>query len=586
MYTAAVDTPRQTIDASAPRRRPVRRAYAALALALLAAGCGGARRSAVGPGDPVDGSSGAQGVLESEARAAATAGVRLTLTIDPQVGEAPLTVRLHATLDGDLDDPARYRCATAAFSLGDDNVQLIPPPDDCVGAVQRTFDTEHTYAAAGSYRASVRLIARPVEASKPVQVLVRGATPTAVPMAANPGPTIVIATPGIAFPAETTLEPGTTVEPRRTVEPGSMAGSTATPEPPTTAQPLATLEPRATIVAARPTDRSTPRPPAAFAVAPAPPVDAPTPGARAMLAVLPADLYYLGGRPSRLWRLPATGAEPEAIDGPAETTDRFAISTIGFIARQRGGTISVLSPTGGSRTLVERTADGEERDVIRGPVWSRDGHLLAYGVGGRLRIFDVVTFEEREVGESDGTPIGFSRDGRWLLMGLDAGRIGLVDVGSGDERIVPLAEGGGGAAGWLPDRNVLWSAGDGLRFVTVADPLTITPVIEATTRVSTVLVRSDHRALALVERGAGSAMAVIDLSAPTIAADVVGAPLDVTVDADMAWAPDGRTLAVAGPDGLALIDPATGARVPLVDGPTSAPIWMLGSRRAASGRDG
>ncbi|MEO8084268.1 MAG: hypothetical protein ABI780_10630 [Ardenticatenales bacterium] len=574
-----MDTPRQTTEApSAQHRRPARWAAAALALSFLAASCGAPDRSGAPSGAAADDATGAQAGYDRDARAAAAAGVRLTLTIDPQVGDAPLTVRVHATLDGDLDDPARYQCATAAFAFGDDNVQLVPPPEDCVDGVQRTYDTEHVYAA-GSFRASVRLIARPVEASKPVQVLVRGATPTAVPMAANPGPTIVIATPGLAFPADATPAPHRTAVPAEPAEPAEQAATR------TTAAPTA----RATRLAQAPTAVAvaTIVPPLApTAMAPSAP-PSPTPGARAMLAVLPADLYYLGGSPTRLWRLPATGDEPEAIDGPTESTDRFAVSTIGFIARQQRGMISVLSPTGGRRTLVEPMDDsGDGRADRAGPVWSRDGHLLAYSVDGRLKIFDVVTFEEREVGVSDGAPMGFSRDSRWLLMALDNGRIGWVDVESGDERVIPLPDGSGQPAGWLPDRNVLWSSGAGLRFVTLDDPLTITPVIEPTTRVSKVLVRSDHRALALVDRGAGSVMAVIDLQAPTVTADVVGAPLDVAVDADLAWAPDGRTLAVAGSDGLALVDPATGARVPLIGGPTSAPVWMLSGRRSPGGDGG
>jgi len=294
-----------------------------------------------------------------------------------------------------------------------------------------------------------------------------------------------------------------------------------------------------------------------------------------MLAVLPADLYYLNGTPPRLWRLPATGDEPEALDGPDETTDSYAISTLGFIARQRGAAMTVQSPTGSVRTIYAPESDDD--DVSR-PVWSRDGHVLAYAVHDTLRAFDIVTYSEREVGTAGVAPLAFSRDSRWLLVGLDNGFIGLVEMATGERTIVPFEEGVGYPAGWLPDRNVLWSAGRGLRFVTVADPLTITPVIEPDVATSTVLVRSDQRALVLVERGSGSALAQVDLTAPTIVAEIVGAPIDVSTHADLAWAPDGRTIAVAGEDGLALVDPATGARVPLIDGPTRDPTWILGGR--------
>jgi len=240
------------------------------------------------------------------------------------------------------------------------------------------------------------------------------------------------------------------------------------------------------------------------------------------------------------------------------------------------------------RTLVAPANDGEDdsgHDDVQGPVWSRDGHVLAYRAGGRLKVFDVVSFVERDL-EADGAPLGFSRDGRWLLVGRDDGPIGLVDVDSGAAQVVALAGGIGQPAGWLPDRNVAWSAGAGLRFVTVADPLTITPVIDAPTRVSAALVRSDRRVLVLVERGDGSVLAMVDLAAATVRADVVGAPLEVPPDADLAWAPDGRTVAVAEADGLALVDPATGARVPLVRGPVGRPAWVIGSGSRRGTGDG
>lgn len=481
-----------------------------------------------------------------DSRADVMPGVRLVLAIEPQIGDAPLTVELRATLEGDLDEPDRFRCATAAFALGDDNVQLIPPPDDCADEVLRTYATTHTYAAAGSYRASVRLIARPVAPSKPVQILVRGPTPTAAPLAANPGPTIVIATRVRERPNEPTERPDG-------AEPTDLAAATEL-----AAAPERTATPRA--------DRPTRTLPAPEPV----PSEITAPG---MLAVLPADLYYLHGDPPRLWRLPASGDEPEVLDGPDDVTDQYAVSSIGFIARQRHGTITVQSPTGGERTLFE--PDGP----VWGPVWSRDGHQLAYNVGGHLRLFDVVTYSERDLGSVGGaSPMSFSRDGKWLLVGLDNGEIGLVDMATGAGKDISLDEDGGYPAGWLPDRNVLWSTGMGLRFVTVDDPLTITPVIEPDVQTSTALVRSDEQVLVLVGRALGSVLTRIDLTSPSIRAEIVGAHIAVPADADLAWAPDGRTIAVAGEKGLALVDPATGARVPLIDGPTRDPVWVLGGR--------
>lgn len=543
----------------------------ALALAAIAAGCGPAARGPDAGGAATRDERRASGAVVDGADDDET-GARLALSIEPRVGDAPLTVALSARLEGIDDDPERFRCATAAFALGDDNVQLLPPPADCADAVQTTFVTTHTYAAAGSYRATVRLLARPVEPSRSVQVLARGPTPTAAPLAANPGPTIVIATP----------DRGATPRRAAAVDPTPPAAAPLPTAAPPTAIARAAATDRPPPTAPRATARQTDVPPAVAAPAVAPPSSAAVATAvdtPAALAVLPADLYYLGGRPGRLWRLPASGEAPQAIDRPSETTDAFAVSTLGFIARRQGGAITVLAPTGGVRTLVAPDNEGEDgrgHDDVQGPVWSRDGHLLAYRAGGRLTVFDLVSFVERDF-EADGAPLGFSRDGRWLLVGRADGPIGLVDVDTGAAQTVAFAGGLGQPAGWLPDRNVAWSAGAGLQFVTVDDPLTITPVIEAPTRVSTALVRSDRQLLVLVERGAGSALAMVDLTAGTLRADVVGAPLDVPPDADLAWAPDGRTVAVAEADGLSLVDPATGARVPLVRGPAGRPAWVIGS---------
>lgn len=545
----------------------------------MSAGCDG-RSGEARDRDAV--SEAALGLPGDGSRAEAPPGVRLVLTIEPQIGDAPLTVELRAVLEGDLEEPDRYRCATAAFALGDDNVQLIPPPDDCTDDVQRDYATTHTYAAAGSYRASVRLIARPVAPSKPVQILVRGPTPTAAPLAANPGPTIVIATTERERPTEQAPAPDDTAAadaaPEDTAPPPS-ARPTRTARTSTARPPEATRRPSTAVAQAPAAVVTAPSSPAGTATAPTSSVRIPpawtriVPTPPGMLAVLPADLYYLHGDPPRLWRLPASGDEPEALDLPDEVTDQYAVSSIGFIARHRDRTITVQAPTGGERTLFE--PDGS----VWGLAWSRDGHQLAYNVGGNRRLFDVVTYSERDLGLVGGTaPMAFSRDGKWLLEGLDNGALGLVEMATGKDQRIPLDEGVGARAGWLPDRNVLWSTGMGLRFVTVDDPLTITPVIEPDVQTSTALVRSDQQMLVLVGRELGSVLARIDLTSPSISAEIVGAHIAVSAGADIAWAPDGRTIAVAGEKGLTLVDPATGARVPLIDGPTRDPTWVIGGR--------
>jgi len=489
--------------------------------------------------------------------------LRLVLVVEPVAGDAPLAVTLRATLEGELVDAVRFRCATAAFSLGDDNVQLVPPEQPC-DDVQRTYETEHAYPAAGTFPASVRLIARPVKPSNAVQVLVRGPTPTPVPQAAIPGPTIVIATARPTRLAMAAPNDATAARSADLTEPSTAAST----ERATEASPAPTAGRMTAAPAATERGAATGIPPATTARAPSDPVVSDEPDAGR--SVLPADLYFIAGtgdEPASLAQLPASGTLPQAIGGVDGLADDYAVSSLGLVASVADGALSLITPLGLNRGLVR--ADAAH------PVWSPDGRTLAYERAGALWQFDVMAFRDEPLA-SEGAPLAFSRDGRWLLALRDDGSPGIVRLDDGSVRWLPLE--GATAGGWLPDGDVLWLSGDGLRLVTVDDALLVTTLIEPGMATSRAFVRADRRMLVLAEDGAATRLHEVDLTASLPRAVAVGMPLPLAVDADVAFAPDGRTLAVAGAAGVLLVDPASGASVPLVDTPARRPTWVLSRR--------
>ena len=467
--------------------------------------------------------------------------LRLDLGVTPLEGDAPLSIRAEASLVGELGpgDDVRFRCATAAFIMGDDTVQHVPPEQPCTDTVQRRYETAHTYNAAGTFPVSVRLIARPVRPSGAARVFVRGATPTPVPLSAAPGPTIVIAT---AAP--------------RTATPDAEI-ATRTPEP-------EREEPTSTAAAPTRAATRTPVPdgPATRVAVAATPVEG--------VSVLPADLYFLAGEPARLARLPASGEAPEAVGPPgAGSVEAYAISSLGLVAQVAESALSVLSPLGEAREVASEGASS--------PVWSRDGRLLAYAREGELQLFDVVSFSEEPLG-IPGEPLGFSYENEWLLARDGAGELLVLRP---EERPVgrldlPLSD--AAHAGWLPGRNVLWLSGPGLRFVSLDDAVSVQPVLEADVDTSAVFVRPDQRALLLAEREGATTLHLVDLGAPTLEAELVGVPLVLPLTADFAWSPDGRWLAVAGPSRLVQFDPVTGRTSNLVEGAVKEPRWVLSGR--------
>ncbi len=457
---------------------------------------------------------------------------RIELVVEPSDGDAPLTVRMRATILGVAAGSDDLGCATAAFAMGDGNVTHVRPDESpCTDGVGRTYEVEHVYASAGSFSASVRLIARQIPVSRVVPVLVRGATPTPVPVAAIPGPTIIIAT---SAPPKTETPPEVTAE----------ATAFSTGAQPTVEVPAEAVPPQA--------------PPS---VAPPSPIAAsPTLVASAIDSVLPADLYALSGDGGQIVRLPASGAALEVVvEAPV---DDFAVSSLDLVAVLRGRKLDIVSPTGVARTV----ADGEPSE----PVWSRNGRSLAYAERGNLHLFDVVAFEDSDIGSAL-RPVRFSRDGERLLIQDTDGEFAVVDVLSGARLRLPIEP--SDHAGWLPDVDVLWLSGAGLRFVALDPAIAISTIIEPEVATSAVFIRPDGHALVLASVENRTRLQSIDLSAADPRAESIGGPLPIGIGADVAWSPDGRWLAVAGSTGLILLDPVSGASVPLVDEAVRLPRW-------------
>lgn len=683
-----------------PARRVVALAARCLIPLLCLAVVGACRES----GSAEDGAS-APGLRVPTGAAAGTAGeLRLELSAVPEQGEAPLTVRFEARLVGEVADPELFACPTLAWTLdGREGGQVvIAQAEDCQpGKLPREFRLSHTYDSARSYEATVRMIARPVPPSNLVQILVRGATPTAAPAVAFPGPTIVIATPAAptqvaqaptAMPsaeAPTRAVPSASPEPRErpagaspsaatetfappaptqiaarptgmliTVVPSpgaaGPAGFPTTPETPgpgagAQAGGLGTVAPRATGTGTgpagapagqEPAPATAPpsagtgtaaailpptapseggaiptRPPAPRTATPPPgrpqeaapppspsapsapgvrpgvptrpggrptaPVPATLPPARAPesvpgaaslpapAAVLPGDLYYLAGDPGRVWRLPASGESPTALTEAKHPVDGFAVSPLGAVAFLSDGALYLQLPDTGSATRIDGGATA--------PAWSRNGRRLAY-LGDGLQVYDLVERRRQRLAPA-GEPLAWSRDGSMILARLAPDRLGVIDTRDGETQALTAA--GVAEASWLPDREVAWLAGAGLRLLAVGDYLTLTPLLPAETATRAGFARPDEQLLFLAQGIGGEAAWSVNLRAPQPAASRVGPPLGLE-DADAAWAPDGRHLAAAGPAGLSLVDGLSGAAVPILASAARQPQWVL-QPRAGSG---
>lgn len=509
------------------------RATALLPLAILLAAC-----------QPVDSADG-----PPADRAAQPGALRLELSAEPLRGPAPLTVRFTARLSGELPAEATdFSCPTVAWVLDsrDDGQVVIAPAEGCVeGRPVRVYTLEHRYVAARAYEAHVRLLAVDLPPSNTVQVLVEGPTPTSGPAVAQNGPTIVLAT---AAPRAT---------PPRAVT--SVAGT------------LAAFRPQATPPAP---ERSVPL---ASAAAP---------------RILPADLYFLAGSPTGLWRLPASGRSMERLSPPAMGVIAYAAGATGAVAfsSQRG--LHLRLPGGGSAVVDPQPAQAL--------AWSRDGRRLAYS-DGRLRLLGLGDSLPRDLGIR-GLPLGWSADGRWLLargpaqaaqadevdaadaaQAPDEDQLLALDLSVDPPRILTLPLPLPAAVGWLPDRPALWLAGAGLQLLTLGDPLQVDRLLPPESRPQTVFARPDGRLLVLTAAAdpGGRRLLAIDLragSGPDGQPRIRPLARSVAAAGDWAIAPGGTLAARADETGLWLEDLVGDGEVPLLRQAASRPSWVLAGR--------
>lgn len=485
------------------------------------------------------------------------AGLRLELSAEPSSGDAPLLVRFEAQLLGDLPAGQGFDCPTLAWTLDDrDEGQVVlAQAEGCrPGEVARRFSLEHHYREARAYEASLRLIALDLPSSNVVQVLVRGATATAPPRLAAAGPTIVIATPAAPAPSP---RPPTRVPPDVTLE--------ASPPPRGLASGTAEESDRAdSSDSGDPTEIS----PTAEG---SPPGAAPT----AHLArsergprVLPADLLFIHREDGRLWRLPADGQGLAPVAGLNEPIESYAYSTGGRLAYVGRGRLWVQAPQALPQDLGPAAAEA--------PRWARNGLQLAFSdADGGLQIHALRENRTRAAG-LEGRPLAWSRDGARLLALAEDGGLILLSSDGAERRSLPIP--GVRQAGWLPALDTAWLAGEGLRLLGLEPNFMLSEILPAGVDSSDAFVRADDRLLAILRKGDEAQAMRIDLNAPQPQAEALGPSFRLAPEADLAWSPDGRFLALADATGLQLHDPERGVGLPLLRLPAADPSWLLAPR--------
>ncbi|MFN2116029.1 MAG: hypothetical protein ACK2T6_09950 [Anaerolineae bacterium] len=418
-------------------------------------------------------------------------------------------------------------------------------------------------------------------------------TTTAAPTATHTVTPVDTATPtraGTDTPASTEAEtptPATSQTPTRTATATSTQAGSATPTPSDTAtatrfdtatptpsrtdtpSPADTATPtpsRTRTPVPRRTEReaaaalvtSTPRPTASPSRQPAASQSSP-PAAGAN--VLPGDIYYVSENDGLLWRLPATGTAPRPLSGILGPVETYAVTPGGRIAYISEGVLRVQIDDDSWRTAALSGASS--------PVWSADGTALAYAADG-VWLVAPDTGEQTRIAPT-GAPLAWSADGGQLLVRDDSGAPMLARVDGSRAVVLPIAP--VGEAGWLPDRPAAWMLGPGLRMLTSGREITLSTLLDGDTRTSDGFALPGERFQLLADRGDGLRRHVVDLADPALAVVADGPSLPLAADAGFAWAPDGRLGAVAGTDGLTLLDPLTGARVHLVAEPSRDLQW-------------
>jgi len=461
---------------------------------------------------------------------------------------------------------ATQAVATQAVATG--AARMTPAPGRVVA---RSTPTTGRVAAVTSVAPGTRVAARPTG-------MLIFVTPvrTAVAVVAGSAAPPTIAGARIAFPTgairpvpPVTPAGGITIVPPPNLRPtGVVAPPAPTPylQPPAPG-PVIPIQPPAlpTVPPALPTA------PVPFPTAPGGVATAIGPRAAAR-RVLPGDLYYLAQADRGLWRLPSSGESPAPLVTAMPVDGGYAVAPNGTVAFSSGGALYVLNPGAG----------GPARLAVSGglPVWSRNGRQLAYAtldgasVTG-VSVYDIAARRHSSLTGAGG-PVAWSRDGRWLLVGVV--EVGMALVRTEDRTWTDLPFENVLEAGWLPDRDVVWMTGRGLRLLTLGEEWVQTTLLPDDERTSTVVVRPDDKLVVLVHAWTGDTATayIVDLSSTDLTLRQAGPPFAVSYLDGLAWAPDGRHLAVAGEGGIDLLDPFTGARVPLVGLPAAEPRWVLG----------
>ena len=85
----------------------------------------------------------------------------VALKATPQMGFAPLKVRVVADLKGGADDYAEFYCATVEWDWADGTIsgssEDCDPYEPGKSTIQRRFTAEHTFRQSGSYDVAFRL---------------------------------------------------------------------------------------------------------------------------------------------------------------------------------------------------------------------------------------------------------------------------------------------------------------------------------------------------------------------------------------------------------------------------------------------
>ncbi len=448
----------------------------------------------------------------------------------PQMGPAPLAVEFVASLEGPVPDEAALACPSVAWNFGDGPAHIEAL--NCSDVPQRIFRAAHIYKQPGAYEASIRLLGVGVEFSAPIQVIVQGATATPEPEALLGFPPAVLQ-----------------VTPAPDSEGGEVAGA---------------LD--------RGSDNESSR-------APAPGAPREVPAAANLK--LPEDLYVLAGAPQRVWLRPAAGGPLELVAVGEPPIADLAVSAAGDVAVVDSLGIALL-PAGG---FVERLTDGAttaaaapERGAsgARDLTWSADGRYLAWraegvwvaergGAGGLTS----VPWTAEQVDDATGAPLAWDRGGALLIRSAD-GFLAVFDAKTATLAALPVR--GAKEAGWLSSGPVAWLAGPSLRLITVEDTLQLTQLLDDAA-VRTVAEAPPGRLLALVGQENTYQAVAFDLTGASLAAGSIGDPIELGPSQSAAWAASGTVLAIAGPAGLEVWEPATGRREAVTSGPVARAAW-------------